>query len=190
MISSSQIDLAWNDNSDNESTFKIERSLDTEPLSYTPHDTVNANETSYSDTGLDPLTTYWYRVSALNDDGESGFSNADSATTDEAGTATALLLGSITVSTVSEGRGQKRQRAVVEVVDDNGAPAQNAEVTGNFSGSITENGVKATTDASGVAVLDTDTTAKGSLSFEFCVTGIVDLDGILDPYTTETCASL
>jgi hypothetical protein len=126
----------------------------------------------------------------LNDDGESGFSNADSATTDEAGTATALLLGSITVSTVSEGRGQKRQRAVVEVVDDNGAPAQNAEVTGNFSGSITENGVKATTDASGVAVLDTDTTAKGSLSFEFCVTGIVDLDGILDPYTTETCASL
>jgi len=189
-ISSAGIDLSWNDTSDNESSFKIERSPDGAPLAFTPHDTVNADVTSYSDTGLDPLTTYWYRVSAFNDDGDSDYSNETSATTDEAGTATALLLGSISVSTVSEGRGQKRQRAVVEVVDNNGAPAQKAQVTGNFSGSITENGVQAISDSDGPAVLETSTTAKGGISFEFCVTSIVDLNGILAPFITETCASL
>jgi hypothetical protein len=188
-VSSSGIDLSWNDKSDNESSFKIERSDDTDPLSYTPLDTVNANVTSYSDTGLSALTTYWYRVSAFNDDGESAFSNEVGATTDEAGTASALLLSSITVSTVSEGKGQKRQRAVVAVTDNNGVPVEGALVTGDFSGSITQNDVTATTDSSGNATLETDTVAKGGVSFEFCVNSIVDTVGTLELFNTVTCAS-
>jgi len=68
-----QIDLSWTDNSDNESGFEIER--DGSFLN-----TVNANETSYSDTGLDPETTYSYRVRAFNDAGDSDYSYEASAT--------------------------------------------------------------------------------------------------------------
>jgi hypothetical protein len=160
------------------------------PLSYTPHDTVNANVTGYSDTGLAPLTTYWYRISAMNDDGDSGFSNEESATTEEeAGAATALLLGSITVSTVSEVKGQKRQHAEVVVMDNNGLPFDGALVEGYFSGTITENDLSASSDSSGLALFDTSTTAQGGMSFEFCVTGISDPADVLAPVTTETCAS-
>ena len=81
-VSSSGIDLAWTDNSDNESGFKIERALNSGFS--TPHViTVAANVTSYSDSGLSPDTTYYYRVYAFNSAGDSGYSNSSSATTEE-----------------------------------------------------------------------------------------------------------
>jgi len=76
-VSSSQIDLIWQDNADNEKGFKIERGS-------VQIDTVGANVTSYSDSGLDPLTTYTYRVRAYNDADDSAYSNEDSATTEPA----------------------------------------------------------------------------------------------------------
>ena len=76
-VSSSHIDLTWQDNANNEKGFEIER--DSVPI-----DTVGANVTSYSDTGLNPLMTYTYRVRAYNDEGESAYSNEDSATTEPA----------------------------------------------------------------------------------------------------------
>jgi len=76
-VSSSQIDLTWQDNANNEKGFKIERG----PVQI---DTVGANVTSYSDTGLDPLTTYTYRVRAYNDADDSAYSNEASATTEPA----------------------------------------------------------------------------------------------------------
>lgn len=73
-VSSSQIDLAWTDNSDDEDGFNIYRD---DVLI----DTVAADATSYSDTGLDPATLYEYYVTAVNGAGESSPSNTDSATT-------------------------------------------------------------------------------------------------------------
>ncbi len=73
-VSSSQIDLTWTDNADNEKGFKIERNS-------LQIDIVGANVTSYSDTGLDPSTTYTYRVRAYNDEGDSAYSNDALATT-------------------------------------------------------------------------------------------------------------
>jgi hypothetical protein len=77
-MSSSQIDLNWQDNSDNENGFKIERD-------FIQIDTVGANVTSYSDTGLNPLTLYTYRVRAYNDADNSAYSNPASDTTLEDG---------------------------------------------------------------------------------------------------------
>ena len=74
-VSSSQINLVWTDNANNETGFEIER--DSVPI-----DTVVANVTSYSDTGLDPSMTYTYRVCAYNDAGDSDYSNTASATTE------------------------------------------------------------------------------------------------------------
>lgn len=186
-ISSSQIDLKWNDNSDDETSFKIERSLDTSPLTYIPYDTINADVTEYSDTGLQPLTTYFYRVSAMNDKGESAFSNEDSAITAEAKSPTALLLGSISASVENEGGGRIRQLAEVVVLDNNGLLFEGARVDGYFTGTITENNLSARSDSGGIAKFETGETAEGGASFEFCVTRISDPAGVLTPFTTVTC---
>ena len=79
-MSSSQIDLAWTDNSSNEDGFKIERKLSADPT-YTQIATVPANSTTYSSTGLSSSTLYLYRVRAYNTGGNSSYSNTASATT-------------------------------------------------------------------------------------------------------------
>jgi carboxypeptidase T len=74
-----QINLAWTDNSDNETSFKIERSID--GSTFSEIDSVGANVTSYRDTTVAENTIYWYRVRAANFYGDSGYSNIDSAAT-------------------------------------------------------------------------------------------------------------
>jgi hypothetical protein len=79
-ISSSQMDLSWGDNSDNESGFKIEHKIGAGG-NYQQIATVGANVIKYSDTNLIEDTTYYYRVRAYNDAGYSPYSNEDSNTT-------------------------------------------------------------------------------------------------------------
>jgi PKD repeat protein len=78
-VSSSQITLTWQDNSDNEQGFKIERRV--EGGSYSQIATVEANTQSYSDSGLSSEATYCYRVRAYNSAGDSPFSDEACATT-------------------------------------------------------------------------------------------------------------
>lgn len=79
-ISSSQITLSWQDNSTNEDGFKVERKTGAGG-SWSLIQTVSANTTSYTDDGLTPNTTYYYRVFSYNSSGNSGYSNESSATT-------------------------------------------------------------------------------------------------------------
>jgi autotransporter-associated beta strand protein len=78
-ISSQQINLAWLDNSTNESSFRIERSVNN--TTFAEVASTGANASSYSDTGLASGTTYYYRVRARNAGGDSGYSAVASATT-------------------------------------------------------------------------------------------------------------
>jgi titin len=80
VISATQINLAWTDNSDNESGFKIERRLST-ATNYALIATVGANTTSFNDTGLAENTKFFYRVRAYNAGGNSSYTTAVSATT-------------------------------------------------------------------------------------------------------------
>jgi len=91
-ISSSQINLSWQDNSNNETGFKIERKTGVGG-SYSEIATVGANVTAYSNTGLSTNTTYYYRVKAYNGAGDSGYSNEASATTTEGGWTTIMSEG-------------------------------------------------------------------------------------------------
>ena len=65
--------LSWDDNSNNELGFKIERKDDSlsVPGTWTLIDSVGANETTFIDTGLTPFTVYSYKVYAYNAVGNS-----------------------------------------------------------------------------------------------------------------------
>jgi len=77
--STSQINLAWTDNS-TEDEFKIERSTD--GINFTRIATVAANTKTYVSSGLAEATTYTYRVRAYSvSGGNSAYSNTSSATT-------------------------------------------------------------------------------------------------------------
>lgn len=78
--SSTQINLSWTDNSASETSFKIERKTGSGGT-YAQVAAVGANVTSYSDTGLNPGTTYYYHVRASNSSGDSTYSNEVNATT-------------------------------------------------------------------------------------------------------------
>ncbi len=78
-FSSSQINLAWTDNSNNETGFRIESRVGTSAWGTVT--TTAAGATTYNNTGLTASTTYDYRVFAINGSGDSTASNTASATT-------------------------------------------------------------------------------------------------------------
>ena len=79
-VSSSQINLSWNDNSNNEGGFKLERAPGG-TSNFTQIASLAANTTSYQNSGLSSATSYSYRIRAYNGAGNSGYSNPASATT-------------------------------------------------------------------------------------------------------------
>src|SRR3989442_4574672 len=79
-VSSSQVDLAWTDNSDNEDGFRIERCPGAGCTNFAEIATVGANVTSYQNT-VGAAFTYNYRVRAYNVAGTSAYSNVGAAPT-------------------------------------------------------------------------------------------------------------
>jgi PKD repeat protein len=79
--STSQVNLAWTDNSSNEDGFTIERCSGANCANFTQFATVGANVRTYSNTGLTKNTFYTYRVRAYNSFGNSGYSNTAVART-------------------------------------------------------------------------------------------------------------
>ncbi|HZI49800.1 MAG TPA: fibronectin type III domain-containing protein, partial [Pyrinomonadaceae bacterium] len=67
--------ISWTDNSDNETSFKIERCTGNNCTNFGQIDQVGANVTSDSDSGLTRNTWYRYRVRASNANGDSAYSN-------------------------------------------------------------------------------------------------------------------
>jgi hypothetical protein len=145
----------------------------------------------YLDAAVSNGTTYFYVVSGVDSSGnESAPSAAVSATPRAAGTAPASMhVQSLLLSTAEAGKGYKRGRAEVSVVDDLGDPVPGAVVTGTFTGSFNET-VSATTGSDGVAVLLTASKRKGGLSFEFCVDGLSFAGLVYDPSSNSaTCGT-
>ena len=82
-VSTSQINLAWSDNSMDETGFKLERASSASGP-WTEIAALGANVTSYQNTGISASTTYYYRTYAYNKTGNSSYSNTASATTQTA----------------------------------------------------------------------------------------------------------
>lgn len=89
-IDDQRIDLAWSDNSDDETSFSIERALG-QGGAFSEIDVTGSNVTTYSDTALTANTEYCYRVRASNAVGDSGYTAEVCATTDNEPPPTAPL---------------------------------------------------------------------------------------------------
>lgn len=81
----SQITLAWEDKSHNETSFTIERAA--QDLAFTEIAVVPGDIITYIDTTVQPSTPYWYRIRAHGPVGDSAYSNIIVANT------TALYFG-------------------------------------------------------------------------------------------------
>jgi hypothetical protein len=81
-VSTSQINLGWTDNANNEDGFRIERCAGTSCSNFVQIGTAGVNATTYVDnTGLTAGTTYRYRVLAYNTGGVSAYAGPTNGTT-------------------------------------------------------------------------------------------------------------
>jgi hypothetical protein len=131
-VSSGEIDLQWVDNSNNETGFAVERSVDGTTFAQIAATAINV--TTYADTNVSPSTNYFYRVRALGSLGDSTDSNVANATT---GTANIPLV-------------QKAMSSGTNV------PSVSATFPGaNASGNLLVAFVRASTTTQSVSVSDT-----------------------------------
>jgi LPXTG-site transpeptidase (sortase) family protein len=156
--STTQINLTWVDNSNDEDGFQIERSLDNSTWSLIA--TTAANITSFSNSGLTINTLYYYRVRAFNAGGNSGFSNVASASTAATLTPTPTVSGTpatptatgtifpsmITVKSVSPSQASVGQlfNFTIRVTNDGLATALSATLTDTFPSVVTITGASTT----------------------------------------------
>jgi len=68
-FSASETDLEWADNSNEETSYFVERSLTGTNGTWTRVNSLRMNSTSYADSGMTPSTTYYYRIGANSDYG-------------------------------------------------------------------------------------------------------------------------
>ncbi|HWS54795.1 MAG TPA: fibronectin type III domain-containing protein [Pyrinomonadaceae bacterium] len=75
------VGLAWNDNSNNETGFQLERCAGATCTNFAQIAQPAANATTFNNTGLARRTTYRYRIRAFNAGGSSAYSNIVNGTT-------------------------------------------------------------------------------------------------------------
>jgi PKD repeat protein len=77
VVATNQVNLSWINNYPDVAGFTIERALDNggSPGTWAQIATVAGSVTSYTDTGVVANTTYWYRVRAYNELGDSPYSD-------------------------------------------------------------------------------------------------------------------
>lgn len=145
-VSTSQIDLAWVNNANNDTGYIIERKTEVD-TNYTQIATVAANNTMYTDSVVSANTTYTYQVRPINDVINSGEAFATTSVAVPANTYG--ISGTITTGSP-------------------GAPLAGATITRYWNGSMTK-----TTDSTGNYRFDgtqngsyTLTPAKAGYSFE------------------------
>jgi FtsP/CotA-like multicopper oxidase with cupredoxin domain len=187
--SSTTIELTWQDNSFDEDGFEIERSLDGVNFSFV--NAVGTNINAYSDNGLSPSTTYFYRVSAYNSTGNSDYTNVANATTQSSGGGVVMHVENITVERVALTGNRFRADATITIFDDLGNTVSGATVEGNFTGasSSSESGI---TNTNGQVTLSSRAIKNPSGEWCFAVTNLSLAGATYDPganVLTEACES-
>ncbi|MHA6249142.1 family 16 glycosylhydrolase [Pontibacter sp. CAU 1760] len=129
-----------------------------------------ATSSPYSINWVIGTGTYALTAKATDNAGATTTSGTVSVT-GQGGSATSLAVSSIVTGTVSASGGNKYGLATVTIKDNLGNPVANATVTGTFSGSYTgtRSGI---TGANGTVDIVTTSTAKGTVTVNFCVNSV------------------
>ena len=177
-VSDSDVDLSFSETDSGQTGFTIERSTDPTFETFTQLFTINFPDvTTYTDTGLTPNTTYYYRVEAFNSNGDSGFSNVARATT----SLTQLAFVQPPASALA---GQTLGPIVVNIEDENGnlLTGDDSEVTLAVAGgpSTALSGTLTVAAVNGVATfsgLSLDTAGTYTLSATDTTDGLSSTSG-------------
>jgi hypothetical protein len=162
-VSSSQINLAWADNSNDETGFVIERAVGGGAWGLLA--SVGANVTSFANTGLSASTGYQYRVKAGNAAGASAYATSSPVTTPAApGIHVGDLDGSRSIS-----KKNWTAKVTVTVHDASHAIVSGAIVSGSWSSG---GAGSCTTGSTGTCSISRSNISGGVASTTFTVTGV------------------
>jgi regulation of enolase protein 1 (concanavalin A-like superfamily) len=169
-ISANRIDLAWTDESNNETGFKIERSINS--AGFVEIAQTGAGTTAFSDSGLSPGAQYAYRVRAFNLFGDSDYSLEASVSTFPDGIAPVL----ISASSATNG--------AVTVVFSEPVEEASAGTAANYSlsGGAVVNAATLAGDGRTVTLATTGLT--GGNTYSLAAIGVRDLSAAQNPSNT------
>ena len=138
IASAYQIDLQWTYNAVDEYGFEVLRSLDGQ--SWIDIETLNPDATSFSDSGLEPSTTYHYQVQAFNGAGSSDPSNMASATTDAAPEPGKIHIGDLDALGLPGKPNRWDATVTITVHDEDHNPVTGVTVTGAWGSALSGTG--------------------------------------------------
>jgi len=187
-VSSSQLDVSWAANAELDlDHYNVYRSTTSGGL----YELVASPTTnSYSDTGLTPSTTYYYKVTAVDKAGNEGTPSYEaSGTTSEAPVLPTMRVASIEMSIGSRTAGPNKfvwAIAKVTIVDANVVPIGGATVYGHWEVATTDSD-SGITDASGQVSLKSNSVKNppSGTTFVFVVDNVV-----LSGWTYDSSASV
>lgn len=172
LASSSQIELNWTDNANNELGYYIERYAGTNDWEQVG--LVGVDITTYSDIGLDPEVIYHYRVQAYNLEGTSSYSNEETATT---GSASTVNVSDMDGDSLPGNKNRWNATVIITIVDAYGSPVSGAVVTGVWSNGI--NGTAScVTDVNGQGII-----SKANIKDSISKVSFIVTDVEYPPYT-------
>ncbi|MBN1186266.1 MAG: T9SS type A sorting domain-containing protein [Bacteroidales bacterium] len=185
------VSLNWDDNSESDlAGYNIYRSA-TSGSGYSKINGSLVAVSEYTDNSVINGTTYYFVVTAVDYSGNESANSMEVSATPAGGGGdpTTMHIEDIIKITQNTGGGNKIGIATVTVYSDLGTAVSNATVTGTFSGDYNEihSGV---TGIDGTVTLETNSTKKGVISFDFCVDDITHATLTYDPLSNViTCTS-
>ncbi len=168
--STSQISLNWNDNSSDETGFRIERCQDAGCTNFAQIAQVGSGVMAYPDSGLSASTSYSYRVRAYNGAGDSAYSNTATAVTQSAPPPPTTIHVSDLDGSAS-GAGNWNAKVTITIRDSNQALVANATVTGNWSNGA-NGSTSCTTNSTGQCTVSKGGIKKGQASVTWTVNNV------------------
>jgi subtilisin family serine protease len=171
-MSTNQVDLAWSDNSSDESGFHIERCEGSQCTAFALVAQTASDVSAFSDVTVAAGTTYGYRVRAVNEAGGSGYTNTASVTTTDPPPPpppASVHIGDLDGEPTSVGKGYWAATVRITVHDQNHVVVSDATVTGSWSDGTT---AACATTGDGQCVITAPPIHNSSKSTTFTVTGI------------------